>query len=123
MMRSAQSSDETDAKDSLTCNARSFDCIAPVYHGFFSVYAQIIMPWIDPYDFGGGQWVRAACSNVAPVVWLQATADNAKRVGQNRNIAESIRLEKAGNSGTPAVRSVSGARSARRLLRRGRKSG
>jgi len=121
MKHYAQPSAENDAKVSLTCSARSFDCIAPLYNGFTNVYDQSIITWVDPYESSGGQWVRAACSNVAPSLWNHATRDNAKRVGRNRDIAQSTRLERAGKTEPESRAGVSTSRSVRRLLRRGRK--
>jgi len=123
MDSNAQSNDENDATVLQICSCRSFDCIATVAYGFEGIKPQNIMPWIDPYEFGGGLWVRAACSNVAPSVWARADRDSVKNVGATRNTVKSWRLEEAVNPRKNRGLGVSASERVRRVRRRGRKGG
>lgn len=118
----APPSDVDDAKGVTIQTCRSLDSIAPVYRCFDIVHSQQIIPWIDPYDSSGGRWVRAVCSNTPLHVWTRARLFEARNTGRTSRIAEWHRLQALENPRLVKPEGVSSARSARRLLRRGRRT-
>lgn len=120
--QNAPPSDVDDTKVVTIQTCRSFDSIAPVYRCFGIVHSQQIIPWIDPYDSSGGQTVRAVCSNTPLHVWTRARLYDARNTGRTSRIAEWHRLQALENPRLVKPEGVSATRSARKLLRRGRRT-
>ena len=117
---SSQADGGTDAKVGLLYSCRSLDTLFD-YWGFDNMRTQQVSPWIDPYDFSGGEVVRAVCSNVAPSTMVSAVLGSAKMAGLTCDMRERHRIERAGNPKSASKKCVSTRRSLRRVLRRKRK--
>jgi hypothetical protein len=104
----------------LLCSCRSLDTLFD-YRGFDNVQTQQVSPWIDPYDFSGGEVVRAVCANVAPSTMVSAVLGSARMAGLTCDIRVRDRIERAGNPKSASKKGVSTRRSLRRLLRHKRR--
>tara|TARA_R100000353_G_C6475614_1_gene187721 strand:+ start:448 stop:888 length:441 start_codon:yes stop_codon:yes gene_type:complete len=116
----SQASCGTYAKVELLCSCLSLDTLFD-YWGFNNVRSQQVSPWIDPYDFSGGEVVRAVCANVAPSTMVSAVLGSAKMAGLTCDMRVRQRLKITGNPKKATQKSVSTRRSLRRVLRHKRK--
>jgi len=114
------SCDEGDASVLRLDSFRSLDSLFD-YEGFSGIRSQQVMPWIDPYDFGGGEVVRAVCSNAAPSTMVAGAVSAAKSVALTCDMLSRDRIKRAGNPKVASKKTVSTTRSLRRLLRHKRK--